>query len=207
VSTASVTRLHQKLVFPRRVDRLVAHLLSVFPDSGSVLDIGAGDGQIARRLMDLRPGLEIRGVDVLVRPSTRIPVEEFDGARLPVGDKSVDFTMLIDVLHHTDDPVALMLEAARASRQGVIIKDHVAGGSVDRATLRLMDWVGNAGHGVRLPYNYLSRTQWDSAVRAAGLTEERWISTLHLYPFPASMLFDRTLHFIARLAIRAPLAQ
>jgi SAM-dependent methyltransferase len=198
VNASSITRLHEGLVLPRRVGRLVVHLLSVLPEAGSVLDVGAGDGQIARRLMDQRPGLRIRGIDVLMRPLTQIPVEEFDGSHLPIGDQSVDFTMFVDVLHHTDDPSVLISEAARVSRRGMIIKDHVANGRVDRATLRVMDWVGNAGHGVRLPYNYLSRDQWDDTIRAAGLTEVRRISQLQLYPFPASMLFDRTLHFVAR---------
>ena len=30
----------------------------------------------------------------------------------------------------------------------------------DDRTLAFMDWVGNKGHDVRLPYNYLSKAEW-----------------------------------------------
>ncbi|MGH7583033.1 MAG: class I SAM-dependent methyltransferase [Gemmatimonadales bacterium] len=192
--------MHARAVFPRRISRLVAHLRDMLPPRASVLDIGAGNGLLARRLMDEQPGLVVRGVDVLVRSHTEIPVESFDGVHLPAGDRSVDYTMFIDVLHHVDEPAALVAEAVRVSRRGLLIKDHVARGPSDRAVLRLMDWVGNAGHGVRLPYRYLSRGAWDDLLRGAGLREEYWTSRLRLYPFPASLIFDRTLHFVGRFA-------
>ena len=62
-----------------------------------------------------------------------------------------------------------------------------------------MDWVGNAGHGVRLPYNYLSRAQWQRLWAQTGLEVDRIEERLGLYPRPASWLFERGLHFIARL--------
>lgn len=49
---------------------------------------------------------------------------------------------------------------ARVARRGVVIKDHLREGPLAGPTLRLMDWVGNRGHDVRLPYNYLSRRKW-----------------------------------------------
>ena len=67
-------------------------------------------------------------------------------------------------------------------------------------TLRLMDWLGNRGHDVALPYNYLSRSDWDAAFRRAGCKSKSWEERLALYPAPASLLFDRHLHFIALMA-------
>jgi hypothetical protein len=64
-----------------------------------------------------------------------------------------------------------------------------------------MDWVGNARHGVRLPYKYLSRAEWDRAFDQSRLAVRRWQSALSLYPAPASWLFDRSLHFIAMLGV------
>ena len=62
-----------------------------------------------------------------------------------------------------------------------------------------MDWVGNAHHGVRLPYNYWSNMQWKSNFEKLNLVIDVWISKLSLYPKPASWLFDRKLHFVAKL--------
>jgi hypothetical protein len=62
-----------------------------------------------------------------------------------------------------------------------------------------MDWVGNAPHGVSLPYNYLSRAQWDEAFRQSSLVSRSTQTDLPLYPPPLSWLFGRGLHFISLL--------
>jgi len=61
-----------------------------------------------------------------------------------------------------------------------------------------MDWVGNAHHGVALPYNYWSKPEWDAAFDAVGLKQLEGKHSLGLYPAPASWLFERGLHFIGR---------
>lgn len=70
--------------------------------------------------------------------------------------------MFVDGLHHTDDATVLLRETRRVSRQVVLIKDHYTGGVAADFTLRLMDWVGNAPHGVRPPYSYCNRSRWRS---------------------------------------------
>jgi hypothetical protein len=65
-----------------------------------------------------------------------------------------------------------------------------------------MDWVGNAPHGVALPYNYWTRAQWDDMLHQSGLSATVWKQDLRLYPVPFRWLFDRSLHFIASLDAR-----
>ncbi len=64
-----------------------------------------------------------------------------------------------------------------------------------------MDWVGNAHHGVVLPYNYWSGAQWRNAFATIGLKPQAHRKALGLYPFPASLVFERNLHFVSRLAV------
>lgn len=191
--------VHDRAVFRRRVGVLSALLGEELGASGSVLDLGCGDGSIAAAIMARKPGLRFRGIDVLVRPRTLIPVERFDGWTIPASDRSADWVTIVDVLHHSDDPARLVAEAARVARQGVVIKDHLREGFGAYATLRLMDWVGNRGHDVRLPYNYLTRAEWESMFGGLGLARKSWKESLSLYPFPAGLVFDRRLHFIATL--------
>ena len=165
----------------------------------TVLDIGCGDGHIAATVMAVSDELSIRGIDVLVRPETEIPVGKFDGSTIPFEDNSFDLVSFVDVLHHTDNAAELLQEANRVARNGVVIKDHLLEGIGAGVTLRFMDWVGNERHGVALPYNYMSRGQWDEAFAIANLEPKTWHGTLGLYPFPASLLFDRTLHFVSLL--------
>jgi hypothetical protein len=93
----------------------------------------------------------------------------------------------------------LLREARRVARRSVLIKDHALNGFLAYPTLRFMDWVGNAPHGVVLPYNYWAEAQWQRAFGEVGLEVERKVTELGLYPFPASLLFERRLHFIASL--------
>jgi SAM-dependent methyltransferase len=194
-----VGEVHGRFVHTRRVERLSEHLSALMPESGTVLDIGCGDGRLARRIGERRPGLTMRGIDVLVRQDTAIPIDPFDGSHIPLADAAMDIAMLVDVLHHAEDPLALLREAARVARQAVVIKDHLREGIGAQATLRFMDWVGNARFGVHLTYQYWSRDEWNRAIAVTGLAVERWVEKLSLYPLPSSLLFDRSLHFVARL--------
>lgn len=191
--------LHDRTVFRRRVRVLSTLLAEELGASGTVLDLGCGDGSIAKAIMERKPGLSFRGIDVLVRERTLIPVMPFDGRTVPAEDRSFDWVTIVDVLHHADEPARLVEEAARVARHGVVIKDHLREGFAAYQTLRLMDWVGNKGHGVRLPYNYLSRSEWRTIFAKAGIAPRSWRESLSLYPVPANLIFDRGLHFIARL--------
>lgn len=195
--------VHGAAVFNRRVRVLAGHLADAIPNRGTVLDLGCGDGSVAAALMSLRPDLRAEGVDVMIRPRTHIPVTRYDGETLPFPDQSFDYVTIVDVLHHTDDPAAVLTEAARVVRHGVVIKDHLLEGVLAGPTLRFMDWVGNRGHGVVLPYNYLSRKQWQGVFYKARLATAATTERLGLYPPPFHLLFDRSLHFVALLTPRA----
>ena len=161
--------LHRGLVFNRRVSVLAATLADHIPARSRVLDVGCGSGEVAAAIMKLRPDVIIEGVDVFVRNETAIPVRQYDGTTLPSTDGEVDICLMVDVLHHTDNPGAVLAEAKRVARFGVLLKDHFRDGLLAGPTLRLMDWAGNAPHGVRLPYNYLSRAEWQSLWTELGM--------------------------------------
>jgi ubiquinone/menaquinone biosynthesis C-methylase UbiE len=207
MTTAAKTILnavHHRAVHNRRVRVLSDRLAQIIPGAGRVLDLGCGDGLISRMLMERRPDLEIEGVDVLIRPQTLIPVTQFDGSVLPFEAGSVDYVTIVDVLHHTKDPAAVLKEARRVARKGVIIKDHLLEGIGAGATLRLMDWVGNRGHDVVLPFNYLTRARWVDALRLANLRVVTCKDSLGLYPLLARPIFERHLHFLALTASVSP---
>jgi SAM-dependent methyltransferase len=188
-------------VFTRRTRALARHLAELVPKAARCLDVGCGDGTIDALVEQQRPDLSIQGIDVLVRPTTRVPVTPFDGLTFPFSDKSFDVVMFVDVLHHTSDPTRLLHEARRVARTSIIIKDHALDGPFAAPTLRFMDWVGNERHGVALPYNYWRPDQWDRCFRSLSLVVEESRTRIGLYPFPASLGFERRLHFLKRLRI------
>jgi SAM-dependent methyltransferase len=193
--------LHGGIVHTRRVRVLSQRVAPMFPQGAKVLDVGCGDGLIAKLIGQERPDLTLDGIDVLVRPQTHISVRAFDGRRIDSPDNSYDAVLFVDVLHHTDDPTVLIREAARVARRCIILKDHTRDGFLAGPTLAFMDWVGNAHHGVALPYNYWPRKRWLAMAAELGLTIEQWVDRLKLYPWWARWLFERKLHFVARMEV------
>jgi len=192
-----VGTLHGKFVHARRVRVLASHFTALIPARSRVLDVGCGDGTIDSLILQQSSGVSVEGIDVLVRPAAKIPVRPFDGIHIPYPDAHFDVVMLIDVLHHADDPRFLLQEASRVGKS-VLIKDVLRQGFLAFATLRFMDWVGNAHHGVALPYNFWSKAEWDAALDAVGLKRVETRGPLGLYPAPASWFFERDLHFLSR---------
>jgi SAM-dependent methyltransferase len=197
VNTAE--RLHAAYGGSRRLVVLCDHLSALVPAGAKVLDVGCGDGALDERIAASRRDVEISGIDVLVRPDARIPVMPFDGRTIPYPDRAFDAVILVDVLHHCDDPQAVLAEAVRVSRSCVILKDHTASGALSRLLLRFMDDVGNRRFDVALPYNYWDERRWRETFERLGLSVETWISDLRLYPRPLDWVFGGSLHFVARL--------
>ena len=197
--TKSIGQVHEKLIFNRRVRVLVDQIGALLPPQAEMLDVGTGDGQIAKMIGERGEGVTVTGIDIMKRGTVHIPVTLFDGKTIPMEDNSADVVTFVDVLHHTEDPQILISEAARVARQAVIIKDHLSETGFDHLRLRAMDWVGNAPHGVVLPDNYAARKDWNGWFDKAGLATDVFETNVPLYPPPLSWIFGRRLHFIARL--------
>lgn len=194
--------LHERRVHARRVRVLTREIARMLPEHGTVLDVGCGDGLLTSLLAEARPELRFFGLDVLMRSGARLPACRFDGRHLPLADASVDAVLFVDVLHHAASIGDLLAEARRVTRGSVVIKDHLLDPPLAGPRLRFMDYVGNARHGVALPYHYLRKVQWMAAFAAAGLTVAQFTSDFALYPRPAGWLFGGGLHFLAQLRPR-----
>ena len=194
-------RLHAAYGGTQRLEALSVHVGALLPEGAKVLDVGCGDGVLDERLQRRRQDVEIHGLDVLIRPQARIPVTSFDGRTIPHPEGSFDAVLLVDVLHHCDDPEAMLAEAIRVARRCVVLKDHTLRGPLSGALLRFMDDVGNLRFGVALPHNYWSEARWRETFERLGLPIEAWIADLGLYPAPLDWIFGRSLHFVARLGV------
>ena len=203
----AVRKLHGLFVRSSRAEVLAQHMAELIPqDATSILDVGCGDGLIDQAILAHRSNLSIEGTDLFPRPEALIRVRAFDGQTLPYADKSFDAVIFIDVLHHASNAASLLREAARVSRRCILIKDHFAQGLSARITLRFMDLIGNAGYNFAWSASYWSRERWEQTFKELKLSLVESRNRLGLYPAPASWIFERSYHFVARLDLNDPAA-
>ena len=78
------------------------------------------------------------------------------------------------MLHHADDPIRLLFEAARVARRAIIIKDHIQVSWLDRQTLRLLDWTNRTPRAAATTGNYWTPGEWTLALQRVGTAIETW---------------------------------
>ena len=136
-------KAHDKAVFKRRIQVLAQALADFLPRNARVLDVGCGSGTLAKGIMTLRPDVTIEGIDVLVRPNTEIPVTEFDGNTIPWPDQHFDVALIVDVLHHTDDPVRVHGRGS-ARHEDAVSSSRIISATDYSRTARCASWIGSA---------------------------------------------------------------
>ncbi len=197
-------RLHHKFVYTKRAEAL-ARAIAPLLTPGEVLDVGAGNGMIGSMLMAQRQDINVTGIDVHLRSQASITVRKYDGRTIPFSDNSFSSIIAVDVFHHIDDYIPVLPECARVCAGTMVVKDHFYSNKLDYILLCFIDWVGNMPHGVRLPYSYFTRNEWEKSLQHIGISELfRQDFVKKLYPFPFQFLIGRRIQFVSQLSTRPP---
>lgn len=94
------------------------------------LDVGAGYGHFSQFIQ--RQNLNVKAIDVTNKFQYNLDFKLFDGKRIPFEDDEVDTSIIMFVLHHTDDQIELLKEARRVTKGYIIIGEDVMHSWVDR---------------------------------------------------------------------------
>lgn len=194
---------HQAASHGRRVKLLIDALGAHVPQGAALLDLGCGDLGIAAGLRASRALSRCVGADVW--PARTAPPEGCEYREialhgpLPWEARAFDVVLLVDVLHHAEQPETLLREALRVGAR-VLVKDHFEYGWPSRTLLRLLDWLGNRAYGVPVPGRYFSAASFDQLVAASGARARVEVG-LDLYGhWPlVRLLVPPRLHFVAQL--------
>ena len=182
--------------WPKRRRTLAAALAPLLSEARTVLDVGCGDGLLARDLAARRPGLRVHGVDVRVPGNGPwpVPICRIDGRRLPFPDGAYDVCLLVDVLHHCLWPLDLLREAARVARRCVIVQDHDYRNRLELRLMQLTDHLILLTLETDVPVRHKTWEEFTGLFRAAGLRVARHEDRLR----PGGMR-DLLHHFIVEL--------
>ena len=158
-------RLSDRIWFDDSTTKVGLIRSALAPES-RILDIGAGPGYVTQLLQ--QEGHAVTGIDIA--NLSRIPdwtPTLYDGTPLSYTDGSFDTALLLTVLHHTSDPDALLVEAARVARQLIVIED-VHTHRLHKALTCFMDSLVNnewRDH----PHSNRSDAEWKAAFEHLGL--------------------------------------
>jgi len=92
-----------------------------------ILDLGCGSGVVAKNFQQFFQS-PVMGVDIEDRRIVDLPFQKIDGRTLPFGENDFDVVLIAYVLHHAQDPEALLREAKRVSRGKILIYEDLLGG-------------------------------------------------------------------------------
>lgn len=96
-----------------------------------ILDLGCGSGIVGETFQEFFQA-DLFGVDIKDRRIYPIPFKLIDGKNLPFPENSFDVVLINYVLHHSRDPLALLNEAKRVTRDKIIIYEDLAEGCLSK---------------------------------------------------------------------------
>lgn len=205
---------HQRAAHSNRIARLsecLGKAIADLPSKGQAtvqaLDVGCGDMTIAENISNAHPNIQWNCTDIHPLPPQlggSVKWEKyrpFDGRNLPFETASFDVVMLSDVLHHCMPQAESLLREANRVGKYVIVKDHYERGFFSRQMLRLMDFVGNYGYGVKVPSHYFTPETFAAICNQAGLSTKIHHAGIDLYAdFPIlKFLLNKNWQFFAVL--------
>jgi ubiquinone/menaquinone biosynthesis C-methylase UbiE len=157
-----------------------------FIDKGDqVLDIGAGGGWIAKNISISR-GAEVTLLDVEDLNRTDLPLRVYDGQNVPFPDASFDDSLLLFVLHHCEDSIRVLLEAARVSRKRIIIFEDTFHTPFEKFLTCVNDWISNSPFflsnpsQMNMPFHYRRVEEWEDIFQKFSLKMKFKKVTAHL---------------------------
>ena len=110
--------------------------------SGSVLDLGAGEGYVGSVIAE-RWKAKVTLADVVDMNQTALPHYSYDGRHLPFEDKMFDTTVLYFVLHHAENAEQVIDEALRVTKGRVLVVESVYKTEFDLKVLTFLDVLVN----------------------------------------------------------------
>ncbi len=155
-----------EIFFRDVLERRIQAICTFIEPKAKILDLGTGQGLLARKLKDR--GFEITTADV-VNKSYYPDIQPiiYDGEHLPFPNKSFDACLLIAVLHHAKNEKAVLREAARVAKKLVVLEDTYKS-RLQKYYVKYMDSIINKeffGH----PHHNKTDAQWRELFEEYGL--------------------------------------
>lgn len=148
---------------------------------GKVLDVGAGRCYIAKEIQS-RNNAKITCLDVKNLSQSGMKVIVYDGKKFPFKNNEFDTALIAYVLHHCDEPLKVLKEAARATKGNIVIFEDTKPSHFTN----FMDFMSNKLRGVQTPFKFKTEKEWMEIFKKLNLKTvavKRNVEREWFYPF------------------------
>lgn len=138
-----------------KANRIIKRIEPYIPENHAILDIGAGVGTVACKLM--RKGHKVVCLDIdhaMIYFDINLII--YDGTHFPFRDNHFDVAILINSLHHCQQPKQVFQEAARVAKRLIVIEDTFVH-PLEKWIVAISDSLGNMEFYM---HNYMSISEW-----------------------------------------------
>lgn len=193
-----------RFVVDKIIDDMVVRTVDVFEkfiNSGEkVLDIGSGGGWISRELKK-RKDIGITLLDVTDFNQTDFKLIIYNGKEMPFTNNTFDTSFLICVLHHCQNPLEVLKEATRVTKDKVIIIEDVHNSAFSRVLLCLKDIITNLAFSfltklareiTNIPFNFKKIPEWEKAFKDLNL------KVIHRKKYPSFFMAQQVLFVLQK---------
>ncbi|MEM7101495.1 MAG: class I SAM-dependent methyltransferase [Bacteroidota bacterium] len=135
-------RLYVTRLGPKWVDGKISPFIEFLKSEDKILDIGSGGGLVTKTLR--MKGFNTTPLDIAdLSYSDDVKPVVYNGRDMPFEDNQFDLALLLTILHHTENPEAILKETCRVAKRIVIIED-IYDSSIQKyltlATDRFVNW-------------------------------------------------------------------
>ena len=155
-------------IYERAAKRMCQGCRDFIQKDSKILDLGCGPGIVGKTFQEFFQA-DLLGVDIKDRRIYSIPFKLIDGKNLPFSENSFDVVLINYVLHHSQDPVALLSEAKRVTRDKIIIYEDLAEGCLSKLVCWLHGISFDKLFGNPTKTSFNSEKGWEKIFKELGL--------------------------------------
>ncbi|MFQ6049901.1 MAG: class I SAM-dependent methyltransferase [Candidatus Paceibacterales bacterium] len=174
-------------------NRTLNHFDGCIGENEEILDIGAGCGWIGQCLRK-KKNAQVTLLDVIDFNQTDLKLILYDGKKMPFLDNSFDVVLLICVLHHCDEPLEVLKEAKRVTKDRIIIIEDTFTFWFEKPFLYFLDTLINLVVGLflttpfseNMAFNFKKISEWKKIFSSLNLKliyKKEWFQSRRLACF------------------------
>lgn len=151
-------------IIQKRTKKIINLFEEFIKEDEKILDIGAGGGWIGQEIQN-RKNAKVTLLDIISFNRTDLKLVLYDGKNIPFPDNAFDTSLLIFTLHHGLNPLKVLEEAKRVSREKIIIIEDIPTSLINKIFLYAWDVITNLPSlinppGENITFNFKTTSQW-----------------------------------------------